>query len=231
MQYFLDSADTSFIAKAMDYYPVEGVTTNPSIISKEHKEFRPLIQEIRRILGGDPSLHVQVVSTVAESMVREALSFREIAGDNFYAKVPVTPEGLRAMKILASQDVKITATAIFTPQQALMAALAGAEYCAPYVDRIDNLSADGARVVAEIVQLFQIHHLNAKVLAASFKSVEQVHKVCLAGAHSVTVGKDLFKKLISHPMTDVSIERFTADWEEAYGPGTNTLDAGFLQAV
>lgn len=224
MQYFLDSADTAFIAKALEYYPVEGVTTNPTIVSKEKKEFRPLIQEIRRLLGGDPSLHVQVVATHADDMVREALAIREFAGDNFYAKVPVTPEGLKAMKILRTHDIKLTATAIFTPQQALMAALAGAEYCAPYVDRIDNLSADGARVVAEIVQLFRIHNLNAKVLAASFKSVEQVHKVCLAGAQSVTVGKDLFKKLISHPMTDQSVERFTADWEEVYGAGATTLN-------
>jgi fructose-6-phosphate aldolase 2 len=225
MQYFLDSADTAFIAKALEYYPVDGVTTNPTIIAKEHKEFRPLIQEIRRILGGDPALHLQVVATHADDMVREALAFHEIAGDNFYAKVPVTPEGLKAMKLLKSRNIRLTATAIFTPQQALMAALAGADYCAPYVDRIDNLSADGAKVVADIAQLFKIHGLNTRILAASFKSVEQVHKVCLAGAHSVTVGKDLFKKLITHPMTDVSVERFTADWEEAYGHGATTLPA------
>lgn len=223
MQYFLDSADTEFIAKALEYYPVEGVTTNPTIVSKEKREFRPLIEEIRSILGGDPSLHVQCVSRDADGMVREALAIQEFAGDNFFAKIPVTLEGLKAMKLLQTQGIKITATAIFTPQQALLASLAGAEYCAPYVDRIDNLSADGAKVVSEIVQLFQIHHRTSKVLAASFKNVEQVHRVCLAGAHSVTVGRDVFKKLIAHPMTDWSIDHFVSDWEEVYGKGATTL--------
>ncbi len=223
MQYFLDSADTEFIAKALEYYPVEGVTTNPTIIAKERKEFRPLIKEIRSILGGDPALHVQCLASVAEDIVREALAIREFAGDNFYAKIPVTPDGLKAIKLLKSQDMKITATAIFTPQQALMAALAGADYCAPYVDRLDNLSVDGAKVVADMVQLFHIHKLSARVLAASFKNVEQVHRVCLAGAHSVTVGKDVFKKLIYHPMTDQSIARFVSDWEEVYGKGQTAL--------
>ena len=223
MQYFLYSADTEFIAKALEYYPVEGVTTNPTIIAKERKEFQPLIKEIRAILGGDPALHVQCLARDADSIVREAWALQEIAGDNFYAKIPVTAEGLKAIKLLKSSDMKITATAIFTPQQALMAALAGADYCAPYVDRLENLSIDGAKVVGEMVQLFQIHHLKAKVLAASFKNVEQVHKVCLAGAQAVTVGKDLFKKLISHPMTESSIDRFVGDWEEVYGKGQTTL--------
>ena len=223
MQYFLDSADTEFIAKALEYYPIEGVTTNPTIIAKEKREFRPLIEEIRSLLGGDPSLHVQCVARDAEGMVREALFVQEFAGDNFYAKIPVTLEGLKAMKLLHARGVKITATAIFTPQQALIASLAGAEYCAPYVDRIDNLSADGPRVVAEMVQLFHIHHRTSKVLAASFKSVDQVHKVCLAGAQAVTVGRDVFKKLISHPMTDWSVEHFQNDWEEVYGKGSTTL--------
>ena len=226
MQYFLDSADTEFIAKALEYYPVEGVTTNPTIIAKERKEFRPLIQEIRALLGGDPSLHVQCLSPVAEDIVREALAIQEFAGDNFYAKIPVTPEGLKAIKLLKSRDIKITATAIFTPQQALMAALAGADYCAPYVDRLDNLSVDGAKVVSDMVQLFHIHGIGARVLAASFKNVEQVHRVCLAGTHAVTVGKDVFKKLISHPMTDQSITRFVSDWEEVYGKGQTTLVKG-----
>lgn len=230
MQYFLDSADPVFIAKALEEYPVDGVTTNPTIIAKERREFRPLIAEIRGLLGGDPSLHVQVVSTKADEMLREAEMLASIAGDNFFVKIPVSTEGLKAMKILKSRDYRITATAIFTPQQALMAALAGADYAAPYVDRIDNLSSDGARVVGEMVQLFKIHGLATKVLAASFKNVEQVHRVTLAGAQAVTVGKDVFKKLIAHPMTDLSIERFTADWEDVYGKGTDSLTAQAVKA-
>jgi fructose-6-phosphate aldolase 2 len=223
MQYFLDSADTEFIARAMEFYPVDGVTTNPTIIAKERKEFRPLIREIRAILGGDPALHVQCLATEADAIVREGIAIQELAGDNSYVKIPVTAEGLKAMKLLKLREINVTATAIFTPQQALMAALAGASYCAPYIDRLENLSIDGAKVVADMVRLFQIHHLGTKVLAASFKNVEQVHKVCLAGAHSVTVGRDLFKKLIAHPMTDSSVDKFISDWEEAYGKGEAIL--------
>jgi len=135
------------------------VTTNPTIIAKERRPFRALIEEIRSVLGGDRSLHVQVVSAHADDMVREAEALAAYVGDNFYA---------------------------------------------PYVDRIANLAIDGAKVVADVVQ---------------------VNRVSLAGAQAVTVGKDLFKKLIAHPMTDQSIERFTADWEEVYGKDTDSRSA------
>jgi len=225
MQYILDTADVNFIKKALDLYPIEGVTTNPSIISKEKGDFKTIIKEIRNIIGEDLMLHVQCLSLNAETMVKEALYIQELAGKNVYVKIPVIPEGIKAIKILKQKNIKTTATAIFTAQQALMAAIAGATYVAPYIDRIDNISGDGPKVVSEIVQLFNINNLSTKVLAASFKNVEQVHKVCLAGAHSVTVNKDLFEKLIYHPYTDLSIEGFIRDWEGVYGKGKTTLDS------
>lgn len=224
MQYILDTADVNFIKKAVDLYPIAGVTTNPTIIAKEKKDFKEIIQGIREVIGQDLMLHVQCLSLKAEGIVKEALYINELAKGNVYVKIPVIPEGIKAMKILKEKNIKITATAIFTPQQALMAATAGADYVAPYVDRLDNISADGVKVVSEIVELLKINNLEAKVLAASFKNVEQVHKVCLAGAQSVTVNKDLFEKLIYHPLTEWSVNTFISDWENQYGKNKTTID-------
>lgn len=225
MQYILDTADISFIKKAIDLYPIEGVTTNPTIIAKEKGDFKSIIKGIREVIGEDLMLHVQCLSLDAETIVKEALYIQQFAGKNVSVKIPVIPEGIKAIKILKSKNIRTTATAIFTAQQALMAANAGADYVAPYINRIDNILGDGAKVVSDIVQLFNINNISTKVLAASFKNVEQVHKVCLAGAHSVTVNKDLFEKLIYHPYTDLSIKTFISDWEGQYGKGKTTLDA------
>ncbi|MBU3182812.1 transaldolase family protein [Clostridium psychrophilum] len=225
MQYILDTADISFIKKAIDLYPIEGVTTNPTIIAKEKGDFKSIIKGIREVIGEDLMLHVQCLSLNAETIVKEALYIQQFAGKNVSVKIPVIPEGIKAIKILKSKNIRTTATAIFTAQQALMAANAGADYVAPYINRIDNILGDGAKVVSDIVQLFNINNISTKVLAASFKNVEQVHKVCLAGAHSVTVNKDLFEKLIYHPYTDLSIETFISDWEGQYGKGKTTLNA------
>lgn len=224
MQYILDTADVNFIKKAVDLYPVAGVTTNPTIIAKEKRDFKGIIIDIREAIGQDLMLHVQCLSLKAEDIVKEALYINELAGGNVYVKIPVVPEGIKAMKILKAKNIKITATAIFTPQQALMAALAGAEYVAPYVNRLDNISADGVKVVSEIIELFKLNNIETKVLAASFKNVEQVHKVCLAGAQSVTVNKELFEQLLYHPLTDSSVSNFVSDWENQYGKGKTTVD-------
>lgn len=223
MLYLLDSADLTFLAHSIEYYPIAGVTTNPSIVAREGRPFQDLIQRIRQLIGDKLDLHVQMVSSTTEGMVREARALSQYAGENVWAKIPVSLEGIRAIKRLKSEGIRVTATAIFTTQQALMAAVAGADYLAPYVDRIDNLGSDGAEVVSDIVRLLSVHHLSAKVLAASFKNVDQVTRVALAGAHAATIGPDLFPKLISHPMTDVSLERFTNDWEKVYGVDATTL--------
>ncbi len=158
-------------------------------------------------------LHVQVVGSKTEEMIEEAIYLNEKIGGNLYIKIPVTEQGIKAMKELSKKGYKITATAIFTAQQALMAAKAGAEFVAPYVNRIDNLMADGIKVVSDIVSIFEIYNINSKVLAASFKNTEQIHNACLKGAHSVTVNEDLIKQLIYHPSTDLSVDNFIKDWK------------------
>lgn len=168
MLYVLDTANLEQIKRAFDLYPMSGVTTNPTIISKENRNFLDILKEIREIIGEDKMLHVQAVSLKSEDIVREAEYLKKTIGGNIYIKVPVFAEGIKAMKILKKKGIKITATAIFTAQQALMAAIAGAEFVAPYVNRIDNITGNGINVVSQIVKLFVIHHIDAKVLAASF---------------------------------------------------------------
>lgn len=217
MQYILDTAHLESIRHAFEYYPIDGVTTNPTIISREHSDFGKLILDIRRLIGADKMLHIQTTGATAEQMVKEAVALKEYVGGNFYAKIPTSEDGIKAMQEIKKRGINVTATAIFTQQQALIAAKAGADYVAPYVNRLDNIASDGVQVVADIVQLFQNFDIKTKVLSASFKTTEQVHKIALAGGHAVTISPDLLSTLIYHPLTNYAIDDFNADWESAYG--------------
>lgn len=220
MLYILDTADLGAIRHANEFYPLAGVTTNPSIISKEKADFWALLKEIRSIIGPDKMLHVQTVQKSAEKMVEEAKLIKERIGGEFFVKIPIGEEGLKATMELKKLGIGVTMTAIFTPAQALMAAKAGADFVAPYVNRLDNILGDGAEVVAEIVNQLELYELPCRVLAASFKNAEQVHKCASVGCHTVTVTLDVLKALISHPMTDAAIAGFEKDWSGAYGEKT-----------
>lgn len=224
MIYMLDTANIEEITAALEYYPIDGVTTNPTIIAKENTEFSKLIKGIRSLIGNDRMLHVQVTSADADGMIKEALALKEFIGGCFYAKIPTCAEGLKAMTQLKHMGLNVTATAIFTQQQALIAAKAGADFVAPYVNRLDNISSDGVGVVGDIVSLLKTFDLNTKVLAASFKNSEQVHKISLSGAHAVTINPDLLSSLLYHPLTDQSINDFKKDWETVYGDGISVVD-------
>jgi len=217
MLYIIDTANIEKIKHCIEYYPIAGVTTNPTIISREKTDFIELIREIEEIIGNDRMFHIQLTGDTAEQMISEAKALRDVIGDNLYVKIPVGEEGLKATMKLHKEGFHITETAIFTQQQALMAAMAGADFVAPYVNRLDNILGDGTSVVADIVDQFKVHGLDTQVLAASFKNAEQVHRCALTGCHSVTVSADILKILISHPMTDVSISGFKKDWKEVYG--------------
>lgn len=220
MKYLIDSANLEDIRYGREFYPIDGVTTNPSLAAKEKKEFAKLIDDIRGIIGNDKMLHVQATAKKAEDIAAEAEMLRDRLGGRFYVKIPIGEESLKAMAMIKKKGIGITATAVFTPQQALIAARAGADFVAPYVNRLDNITADGAQVVADIVKLFDIYQLDCQVLAASFKNVEQLHRVALAGAHSATISLDLLKAAISHPMTDSAVEGFDRDWAGTYGDKT-----------
>lgn len=220
MIYILDTADLAAIKHCNEFYPLSGVTTNPSIIAKEKGDFWQILKEIRGVIGNDKMLHVQTVQTTAKKMVEEARLIKEKIGGDIYIKIPIGEEGLKAVTMIKNLGIGVTMTAIFTPAQALMAAKAGADFVAPYVNRLDNILGDGTNVVAEIVQQFEIYGLDCKVLAASFKNAEQVHRCALCGCHSVTVSADVLKSLIIHPMTDAAVEGFERDWKGVYGDKT-----------
>ncbi|WP_373897989.1 fructose-6-phosphate aldolase [Haloimpatiens sp. FM7315] len=225
MIYLLDTANLEQIKRAFNLYPMEGVTTNPTIISKQKGSFINILKEIRSIIGENKMLHAQAISTTCEEIVKEAEYLNGILGENFYIKVPVIPEGIKAMKALKKKGIKITATAVFTAQQALIAANAGADFVAPYVNRIDNISGNGVDVVGQIVELFANGNVNTKILAASFKNAQQVNEVALLGAESVTVNAEIMDKLIDHPLTTWSVDQFVKDFESVYGEGAVAYNA------
>lgn len=217
MLYLIDTADRNKIRRCCEYFPVDGVTTNPTIISREKEDFGKLLLDIREIIGNDRMLHVQATSSEAGAIVREAEAINEYVGGNLYIKVPVGAEGLKATMELKRRGMKVTETAIFTQQQALLAAKAGADFVAPYVNRLDNIVSDGVNVVLETVELLKTQNLPTKVLAASFKTVEQIHKIAMAGTQSVTLAPEFYESLLYHPMSLMAIDAFEADWETVYG--------------
>lgn len=220
MIYILDTANLEAIKHCNEFYPLSGVTTNPTIISKEKTDFWPLLAKIREIIGPEKMLHVQTTAEKAEDIVAEAKLLKERIGGNFYVKIPIGEEGLKATMMLKKIGIPVTVTAIFTPAQALMAAMAGASFVAPYANRLDNILGDGCAVVAETVELLKNYGSSCKVLAASFKNAEQVHKCEMAGCHSVTVSDGILKTLLTHPMTDAAIADFEKDWKGVYGEKT-----------
>ena len=217
MLYVIDTANLTHIKRCIEFFPVDGVTTNPTIISKEKTNFLHLISEIREIIGNDRMLHVQTTAVDAHDIVEEAELLQKYVGGNFYIKVPISNHGLKATTELKKRGIKVTETAIFTQQQALIAAKAGADFVAPYVNRLDNVVSDGVNVVSEIVEMFKKQNVDCKVLAASFKTVEQIHKIAMIGCHAVTMAPDIVERLVYHPLTQYAIDDFNSDWTSVYG--------------
>ncbi len=217
MIYMADTADLEELRALYFFFPLEGVTTNPTILNHEGNKLSVAIEGIQNLVGTG-MVHVQMISSESDDMVREAKKYRSYFdfGDNFYAKIPVTPNGFRAMRILKDAGINVTATAIFTQQQALVAMKAGADFVAPYVSRLDNISSHGIEVVGDIVRNIKEYNMKGKVLAASFKTVDQIYRVSMAGAHSATIGPELLHQLIKHPMTDIGVRQFEVDSEGLY---------------
>ncbi len=223
MIYMLDTANLAAIERGVDLYPLAGVTTNPSIIAKENRPMRSILMDIREIIGTSRMLHAQVMGDTAEVMHQEAKLLHKFDNE-LIIKVPVTPQGIKAMQMIAADGIRITATAILTPQQALMAAVAGAEFLAPYINRLDNICSNGVQVASDIVKLIENYQLDAKVLAASFKNVQQVHEAIMSGIQSITIVPEVFDQLLVHPLTDSGVAGFVSDWEGVYGQGKTVLD-------
>ena len=217
MRILLDTADLSAISRLAEFYPLEGVTTNPTILSRDTGDLRRILYEIRETIG-DLELHVQVTTDDYMDMIREAEAILGLLGNNnTFIKIPVTANGLRAIEELAQRKVLVTATAIVTPTQAMLASEAGATFVAPYVGRCTRHGGDGIKLVQDIDKLFALGESQTAILAASFKTVDEVLAVALSGAEAATIGPDLLEKLIEHPVTESSIEGFAADWENSFG--------------
>lgn len=220
MRILLDTANLKDIKYFNTYYPIEGVTTNPTILSKEGGDVIAQLHEIRKIIGDDKELHIQVTETKFEKIIEEAEALVAAFGKNTYVKIPVTDVGLRVTKYLTDRGYKVTVTAVLTAAQAMLASNAGATYVAPYISRSENLCADGVGTVADIAEIFKVSGTDTQILAASFKTAKEVLDIAVAGCHSATIGSTIMRMLISHTTTDTSIVGFENDWKRAFGDTT-----------
>lgn len=224
MKFIIDDADIEKVKKIWDLYPCDGVTTNPSILAKSGRNPYEVLTELREIVGSEGELHVQVVSKDAEGMMKEAKVIREKLGENTFVKIPTTPQGLKAMKVLSEQGVNITATAIYTAMQAFLAAKAGAKYTAPYINRIDNMGYNGVQVAMDIQDIFENNNLPCEVLAASFKNSQQVLELTKYGIGASTIGTDVIEGLIKNKAIDAAIDVFNEDFASITGEGKTMAD-------
>lgn len=228
MIYYIDSADIDVVKEANRVYPIAGITMNPTIVMKdlqgEKVPFFDLIHQIREIIGDEKELHVQVVSTTTEGMIKEARHLREKITGNLFVKIPACKAGYEAIKTLTAEGIAITATAIIDVNQAVLAAQSGASYVAIYVNRVSNISADGDKVLADTVKIFKENNFEAKVLGASYKNALQVEKAAVNGVYGSAIGYDVFEACANHILTDSSVEQFKKDWESLYGVDRSICD-------
>ena len=211
MKFFIDTANIEQIKDANDMGMVDGVTTNPSLIAKEDGEFKDIIAQICNIVDGPVS--AEVISLEYEGMVSEARELVKIA-DNIAVKIPMTVEGLKAVKTLSAEGIKTNVTLVFSALQALMAAKAGATYVSPFVGRIDDLAQEGMGLIEEIVQIFANYDFDTQIIVASVRSQLHVLQSALMGADIATIPYGVLKKLAAHHMTDKGIESFLSDWNK-----------------
>jgi transaldolase len=211
MKIFLDTANLDQIKQAVDYGILDGVTTNPSLIARENREFMPLIKEILAIVPGPVS--VEVTATDAEGMIEQAKKYAEIS-HNVVIKVPINLEGLRVVKTLTELEIKTNVTLVFSSPQALLAAKAGATYVSPFVGRIDDISGSGMGLVEEIVQVFYNYAVDTEIIVASVRHPVHFVQAAMMGADVATVPFSTLEKLLKHPLTDIGMERFLKDWEK-----------------
>ncbi|PRD16010.1 fructose-6-phosphate aldolase [Pantoea coffeiphila] len=216
MEFYLDTADVAAVKRLAAVLPIKGVTTNPSIVSRSKRPLSSVLEELVSILPADSTLFAQVIAHDAAAMVDEALHLREIV-PSLVVKVPVTHNGLTAIKALTQQNIPTLGTAVYGAGQGFYAALAGASYIAPYVNRVDAQGGDGIMLVKELQRLLSLHCPQSKVLAASFRTPRQVLDCMLAGCESITVDPDVAELFLLDPAVDSALQRFDQDWTAAYG--------------
>ena len=211
----IDSADIKKAREIERYYTIAGITTNPTILSKIEGTLENKLKELKEFTYGKYEVHVQTTESEVEKIVEEAKKLRDYFGESFYIKIPVTKSGLEAMKLCSKEDIRVTATAILTPMQTLAAAKNGANYVAPYVNRMENVGQDAKEAIFEISNL--LIDYPTEILAASFKNVKQVQDILRCGAEAVTIAPEIIEASIWHPYTDKSVFDFEKDWGNRFG--------------
>lgn len=211
MKIFLDTANVDEIRDAHALGVIDGVTTNPSLIAKEGREFRKVVEEICSIVDGPVS--AEAVSLQAEAMIREAESLSAIHR-NIVVKIPMTAEGLKAVKTLSRKGIRTNVTLVFSPAQALLAAKAGASYVSPFVGRLDDAGHEGMDLIEQIVTIYENYAFPTEIIVASVRNPVHVVQAALLGAHIATVPYGVLRQLLQHPLTDIGIRKFLADWEK-----------------
>ncbi len=212
MKIFLDTANVNEIKEGVALGVVDGVTTNPSLIAREKRPFRPLVEEICRIVPGDVSL--EVVATDFEEMIKEGQELAQVA-PNAVVKCPMTADGLKAVKYLAGKGIRCNQTLCFSAPQALLSAKAGAAYISPFLGRLDDIGAVGMDLVRDICEIYRTYGFKTQVLAASIRNPIHVVDAAKAGAHVATMPFTVLQQLIKHPLTDVGLKKFAEDWEKS----------------
>ncbi|MDW7670301.1 MAG: fructose-6-phosphate aldolase [Bacillota bacterium] len=212
MKLFIDTANVEEIREINSWGVLSGVTTNPSLIAKEKRDFKATVQEIADIVDGPIS--AEVVSLTAEEMMKEAEPLTALH-PNIVIKVPMNPEGLKATNLFRRKGVRTNVTLVFSATQALLAARAGASYVSPFLGRLDDIGHDGIELIREIVNIFEQHLIDTEIIAASIRRNTHVSEAAAAGAHIATVPYAVFHQMVKHPLTDAGIERFLKDWEDA----------------
>jgi len=212
MKFFIDTANPGEIKKAYAMGVIDGVTTNPTLISKENRDFNSLIKEICDIIQGLP-ISLEVLSLNAEGMIEEAQKLSEM-GRNIVVKIPMTVEGLKAIKVLVSERIKTNTTLVFSPTQALLAAKAGTTYVSPFIGRLDDISQTGMDLVEQIVKIFDNYDFESQVIVSSIRHPIHVLEAALIGADVATIPYKVIEQLVKHPLTDIGIGRFLEDWKK-----------------
>ena len=212
MEFFIDTANIEDIRLANELGILSGVTTNPSLVAKEGVSFHDRLKEITQEVSG--SVSAEVIAEDAEGMIEEGKELAKIA-PNITVKVPMTLEGLKAVKVFTELDITTNVTLIFNPNQALLAARAGATYVSPFIGRLDDIGQEGMNLVYSIAQIFELHNIDTKIIAASIRNPVHVTDAALNGAHIATIPYKVLEQLIKHPLTDQGIEQFLTDWKNA----------------
>lgn len=216
MELYLDTANVQEVERLARIFPIAGVTTNPSIVAASRESIWDVLPRLKKAMGEHGTLFAQTMSRTAEGMVADACRLNE-AVPGIVVKVPVTTEGLAAIKLLKKQGIPTLGTAVYSASQGLLAALAGAEYIAPYVNRVDAQGGDGIRMVQELQTLLELHAPQSKVLAASFKTPRQALDCLLAGCEAITLPLDVAQQMLGTPAVESAIEKFEQDWKNAFG--------------